>query len=549
MATISGRDIQFVDRGFSENLLVVAGVRVFGAQLTTDGISSFTLDVPLARNALVRKYDIVINADRANATLVNAVAQVRATASTARHLGGRGMAIVLDFGTPRTISGVSVPSGMTIVQVTPWMGTAFGPQPVFTGGSQETAILPSEVRTERLLVEATGSKNGDELAAQMAVVLPEAPSDLEIRIDGGAPVVTLSGPAQPGPATALSDDAWNRDGERIVHLAEALGKLTGDPTRSEEVTFKVVLNSRVPGKLSMRLAEAPVLSYVRRVTFNGDASKELSFNEEGTEDVPLESLPAPLAIEEISFTAVGTLPPERIIPPVGPNDADLADLVLDSDRAVCVRLRSTTGLAELTGIRLPLRAGSGGAEIRVLFWKNKEGSSEPLEPMPGAVSEPVELAAGDKEAWTTFLFKKAVAITTQNPPWAVLTVSRGEVAYSLGASAGATDPQDQNVIKRGAPTGPFKPLPLLFQSGTSGFGLVRGRMRLIGHAPKDLPVAPLIVSIVSDESAVEVTPVAKGAFARLSFPPALAVSSPVLRAISRSPGNVTLRDIDVVSTT
>jgi hypothetical protein len=549
MAIITGSNIGIVERRFNENLLVVAGDRVFGTQLTTDGISSFTLDVTLARNALVRKYDIVINADRASATFVNAVAQVRATPSSARGLSGGGTAIVLDFGTPRTLSGVSVPSGMTIVRVTPWMGTAFGPEAVFSGGSQATAIFPSEVRTERLLVEATGSKSGDELAAQMGVVLPESPSDLEIRIDGGAPVVTLSGPAQPGPGTALSDAAWNRNGERVVHLAEALGKLTGDPTRSENVTFKVVLTSRVPGKLSMRLAEPPLLSYVRRVTFNGDTTKELSFTEEGTQDVPLESLPAQIAIEEISFTAAGTLPPERTIPPVGPGDADLADLVLDPDRAVCVRLRSTTGLANLTGIRLPLRAGSSGAEMRVLLWKNKEGGIEPLEPMPEAVSEPCELSAGDKEAWTTFSFKKAVAITAQNPPWAVLTVSRGEVTYSLGASAGATDPLDQNVIKRGAPTGPFKPLPLLFQSGTSGFGMVRGRMRLIGHAPKDVPVAPLMVSIVSNESSVEVTPVAKGALARLAFRPGLAVSSPVLRAISRVPGTVTLRDIDVVSTT
>ena len=548
MAAITLTEVGIIDGGFSENLLVVADFAVFGTQLTTDGISSFTLDVTLPRNALVREYDIVVNADRANATAVNAVAQVRATRATADDLEG-GMSIVVDFGTPRTVSGVSVPSGMTIVRVTPWMGTAFGPNPVFSGGTQVTAILPSEVRTERLLVEATGSKTGDELAAEMAVVLPEAPSDLEIRIDGGAPVVTLVGPAQPGPGTALSDENWNRDGERIVHLAEALAKLTGDPTKSENVTFKVVLTSRVPGKLSMRVAEPPLLSLIRRVTFNGQTSTELSFSAEGLQDVPLENLPAPLSIEEVSFTAAGSLPPERIIPPVGLDDGQLADLVLDPDRAVCVRLGSTTGLAELIGIRLPLRAGAAGAEMRVLLWENKEGGVELLEPLPEAISEPVELAAADEEAWTTFSFKKAIAISALNPPWAVLTVSRGEVSYSLGASAGINDPLDQNVIRRGAPTGPFKSLPLPIQSGAGGFGSMRGRIRLIGHASKEAPVAPLIVSIVSDESSVEVTPVVKGASARLAFPPALAVSSPVLRVISRVAGNVILRDIDVVSTT
>lgn len=521
-----------------------------GAQLSVNGISSFTFDVNLARNALVRKYDLVLQARSAIATLVNTVAQVRVTETSAASTGAD-MAIVLDFGTPRTVSKVQVPSGLSIVRVTPWMGTAFGPKAVFTAELQTVlATMPAEIRTERLLVEVKGKRDGAALASEMAVSLPEAPSDLEVRIDGGAPVVSLPGPAQPGTETALSDQTWNKDGERIIHLAEALGKLTGDPTNSEMTTFKVVLNSRVPGELSIHLASPPELSFVRRVLFSSETSKELLFAEEGSQDIPITGLPTNPSIQEVRFTAVGTFPPERTIPPVGPDNAGIADLLLDSDRAACVRLRSSTGLAELTGIRLPLLPGSTGAEMRILLWTNKEGAVEPVEPMPDGVSEPVTLPAGaGSEVWYTFPFKRPVAINSQNPPWAVLSISRGEVVWKLAAAAGISDPVYANVILRGAPTGPWRPLPFPFQSATSVLGSIRGRMRLSGHAPKDDPMAALIVKIASHAPKVEVEPTAKGSAARLVFSSPARVTSPVLRVTSRVPGNVTVRDLDVVSTT
>jgi hypothetical protein len=536
----------------------------FSTQLRTDGISSFTLNVVLARNALVRKYEVVVHAQRASATAAAAVAQIRSTEASASDIAGRGQAVVLDFGTPRTVSGVQVPPGFAIVRVTPWIGIAFAPNPVYgkrasaratpptPSSVHDTVILQSEVRTERLLVEVVGNGSKDELSSQMAVVLPEAPSDLEIRIDGGAPVVSFPGPAQPGTDSELSARNWNRNGERIVDLADALSKLTGDPTRSENVTFKVVLSSRVPGELGLAENGPPSLSFVRRVLFGADTSKELAFNEEGAQEFVLAGLPASTSVEEIRFTAVGTLSPERTIPPVGPGNAELADLVLDPNRAVCVRLRSGTGLAELTGLRLPLLAGSLGAQMRVVLWRNNEsGSPEPVEAITEGVSEPVTLSAGgDTETWTTFSFKHPVRLTNRNPPWAALLVSRGDVRWSLGSSRGGSDPFDGNVIRRGAPTGPWKPLPSPFQIVGTSLGTTRGRIRVIGHAPKDAPLAPLIVNLGSRENvAVGVTPTAKGVAAKLTFPSPVSVTSPVLRVVSRIPGNVTLRDVDVVTKT
>lgn len=541
----------------------------FAPQVRTDGITSFTREVELTRNALVRVYDLVVHAKRASGAPVETVAQVRATPASGR----TNATIVLDFGTPRTVSGVMVQTGLAIASITPWIGTGFAPEPVSpiessAGGT--VVILRKEIRTERLLVEVTGTKTGAELWTNMGVVLPEAPTDLEIRIDGGPPVATFPGPAQPGSDNLLTDKGWNQNGYSIVHLADALAALTGDPMNSEAVTFQLVLSSRVPGELSIEVPPVnpatvgalaphvtlspPVLSYIRRMRFDAETSKELLFPEEGIQRLTLADLPPNPLVEEIRFTVAGTLPPERIIPPVGPDDARLADLVISQDRAVCVRLRPGTGLSELTGVRLPLRVGGSGAEMRVVLWRPGESGPEPFEVMPDGVSEPVTLAAGSgDEAWTTFLFKRPVPISDEalpNPPrpWVALLVSRGEVTWSLGATAGPRDPINDNVIRRGAPTGPWKQLPSPFQNPASPLSSVRGRIRVIGHAPKDKPLAPLSINIGSSAQAIDVTPSAKGAAYRRSFF-SPGVPSSDLCVVSLVPGNVTLRDLDVVTTT
>jgi hypothetical protein len=536
----------------------------FGPQLRTDGIVSFAMDVTLARNALVRVYDVVVNADRARATAVERVAQVRALPAER----STPASIVLDFGTPRTVSGVLVQAPLIIVGITPWIGASFANQKVFPAGDDssrsELVILRKEIRTERLLVEVTGTPSGPELWSGMGVLLPEAPGDLEIRIDGGAPVATFPGPAQPGADATLTDQTWNKEGKRIVHLGDALAKLTGDPTNDAQTTFKLVLSSRVPGELDMEvlrgrvpsdsrvpaLGRPPQMSFIRRVRFDGDdTGKELVFPAEGVQQIPLSSLPPNPVIEEIRFTVSGTLPPERVVPPVGPDNADLADLLLSPDHAACVRLRSDTGLAEISGIRLPLIAGSDGAEIRLLLWRPDETpAQEPLEAMPDGVSEPVALEATDTEIeiWTTFSFKRPIPINDEAPPWVALSVSRGQVIWRLGAVTVPGDPIAAHVIRRGAPTGPWKLLPKPFQVSTSALGSVRGRLRVIGYAPKDEPLAPLIVGVESSEQTLEVTPSAKGVTSSRGFTPN--VSSTNLRVISRVAGNVTLRDLDVVTT-
>ncbi len=522
-------------------------------QLVTDGISSFTLEVPLARNAVVSKFDVIIQAKRAAGTAVQEVAQVRVNPT-----GGGRMAIVLDFGTPRTVSAVQVPipSSLQISKATSWIGTGFAKDPVATtaNSSDQTVIFASEIRTERLLVEVVGgTESAGRLGSEMTVILPEAPADLELRIDGGAPAFKHPGPAQSGSAEPPpSDHEWNKKGERIVHLADALAKLTGDPTKSDVVNFKLVLSSRVPGvlKILRGAAEDESVAYVRRALFGSESAKDLVFTEEGQVSVPLanfvtkERIDADAAIQEVRFTAVGNLPPERVVPAVGPDDAGQADLVVNSGRAGIVRLQSDTGLTELVGVRLPLRAAAGGAEARVVLWRNKsESTLDPVEAIPQGVSDPVTLEESSAEAWKTFAFKHPVPLDRKNPPWAALLVSRGEVTWALGAGTGT-----EGAVRRGAPDGPWLPLPRPLVTGTAELARVRGRIRAIGHALKETPLAPVVVAVGGMSS--DVTPTAKGAPYKLAFSaetrPALAKAA--LSVTSRVAGTVTLRDVDVVAT-
>jgi hypothetical protein len=181
--------------------------------------------------------------------------------------------------------------------------------------------------------------------------------------------------------------------------------------------------------------------------------------------------------------------------------------------------------------------------MRIVLWQPGDA---PVEAMSDGVSEPLTLEGSSDERWQTFTFKRPVPITSDNPPWAAVLVSRGEVTWSLGAMKGPDDLITDNVIRLGAPTGPWKKMPVPFQITTSPLNSVRGRIRVIGHAAKDAPVAPLVAGMGSPVQPVQVTPTPKGAAYVLRFSPR--VTSPVLRVVSLVTGNVTLRDLDVVTT-
>ena len=521
------------------------------------GVTSIGLEVRLPRNALVGRYDVTIQAQRVDETLLQQVAQLRTYSNAI------GNEMVVDFGTPRTVSGLSVPAGTEIAVIYPWIGSQFSMQPAYvkpSTGSASDVVFP-EVRSERLRVVLSKKLSDADLAENVWVRLPEPPAGLEIRIDGAPPVWTHPEAVQPNQSLAApNDSAWSKDSKRIVHLGPALAALTGDPLAGDDpVSFQVLLTTQIPCLLDLKADPAPEVRCIRRVRFGTETAQTLDFETEGALDVPLALPPVPSgktrAIEEVRWTAAATLAPERTLPPLGPDPAPatglpvLAELLLDADRAACVRLSGASGLAELVGLRLPLAAPGDGAEARVVLWSNKPGGAEPLAPLPGGTSDPVTFEAGAGERWVSFAFPKPVAIDPGEPPWAAVLVARGELAWSLAGRGASADPLlDPCVIRRGSPNGPWRSLPAPLQSA-AGLIDARGRLRLTGHGPKEAPLAPLLVSAAGTAGPLrEVTPTPKGVPASLAFAPGLAQAQPTLRVVSRVAGSVTLRDIDVIST-
>ena len=527
-----------------------------------DGITSTTLKVPLPRNALVDALTVRVTAQRVDSTLLQQVAQVRAYSSSGGH------ELVVDFGTPRTVSSVDLPAADALVlQVHAWLGSQFSPSAAYsrssTGSPAATAdALFPELRTERLRVVISRALTAAELAA-VRVRLPEPPSGLELRLDGGNPVWTHADPVQPRNDQAEpSTDAWDESSRRLVDLSAAFVAASGDPTAADDAVDRVLeLKTAVPCRLSLELEGTPRWRRIRRVRFDGDAtSTSVDFAGEGAATVPL-ALPAPPGgaprrIDELRWIATARLPDWRVLPPLGPepapgNGADtpvLAELTVDTRRAVCVRLPGSSGLGTLTGLRLPLAAGADGAEARVVLWAAGDASTGglPDEPLPQGSSDPLTLDAKAPEAWCTFTFSKPLPLEPAAMPWMALVLARGELTWSLAARpSGPADLLQAAVIRRGPPNGPWKALPAPFGDG-GGLLDARARLRLVGLAPKDAPLDALLVGL-SDPATTPLETSAKGMPGRLAPAGGRSAAALELHLVSRTAGSVQLSDIDVIS--
>ncbi len=533
-----------------------------------DGVTSASVDISLPRNALVDEYKFLAKAQRVDSTQVQEVAQVRSYSEGGNH------EMVIDFGTPRTVSGVDLDAdsgaaALNVLMVFSWLGSQFSPSPAYLRGAAAASASAGfpELRTERLRVVLSRRLSSTELA-NVRLRLPEPPSGLEIRIDDAPPVWSHPEPVQPRANVNTPDaDGWDKDSKRIIDLTPAVAALAGDPTGAEEaVSFKVTLTTKVPCLLSISVQGTPRQRRIRRVQVDNDTTAELEFASEGQFDLRL-PLPAPLAgatrrIDEVRWLAVADLPAQRVLPPLGPPPAAtaaepvLAELMVDAQRAAIVRLSAGSGLAELNAIRLPLRALGDAAEARVVLWAVAEGSSMPGTPLPQGTSEPVTLAASATEQWVSFAFKQAVPLGVGPMPWMALVVARGELSWALAQAAPAGGLAEQ-VIRRGPPTGPWRALPAPLQD-PAGLLDARARLRLVGLAPKDTPLAPLTLALAADaggsaaggstaNAAIEITPTPKGAPGVLVPTSPFNAAQPVLRLISRTAGSVQLREIDVIS--
>ena len=370
-------------------------------------------------------------------------------------------------------------------------------------------------------------------------------------------------PVQPR-ADVTTPDAlgWDSQSRRIVPISAPLAALAGDPLGDEAgVGFILTLRTAVPCVLALTTSGIPRLRRVRRLRFGTETSTRTDFTSEGRIELPLllPTVPTPRRIDAVSWLAEAVLPAERVLPPLGPEPASasgvpvLAELLVDAARAVAVRLPVGSGLATLTALRLPLAADGDGAELRVVLWSADPAQPDgaPLAPLPHGSSTPLTLAAaapGDPEAWLRFDLTEPQTLNDSQLPWLVLVAARGSARWALGGAAVSGDTTVALVMpapRRGPPNGPFKALPQPLQSA-AGVIDARARLRLVGLAPKAMPMAPLDVQL-GDGPSVAVTPTAKGATGSLVPPGGFISVAPLLQLTSRVAGSINWRDIDVVS--
>ncbi len=531
-----------------------------------DGVASRTLVQPLARNALVRRFTVRVGAARADFTTLANAGQVRLQAES-----GGSKIIVVDFGMLRTVSGIGRVGGdgapvMTICSLRAYRGDDFDTRDLYFEDCDATdidsAMIRSieantfESRTDRVRIKVKTSASLATIAQALWLQFPDLPTDLDLRVNGAPPAWLAPGVAQP------NTHGWDANTQQVVDLTAALATISGDARDASPLDATIVLASRIPGKLALATVASDI-AYLTRVAFSASEERTLTLDQEGEYDLVLQ-LPAWVKqVQEVRLTVTGTVPAERILEPMGPPIALQAggsgaayDLLLDVDHAGAARLDSARPFAELTGLRLPLRAGSDGAEVRVVVHDGNE--SGPLRPAAGGTTSPVDIAAapaGAEDAWTTFPLPKPMKLDPKLTYWGVVVVGRGSASWSLGRF---TSPAAVVPIRRGAVTGPWYALPNVGADGTT----LGGRVRAVGKAPSATPVAPLLVGIAGSPAQMVTTPTPKGIAVSWVAPgvvtgsqhPSVAPNGPssaptlTLRLTSRMTGTVKVSAVDVVAT-
>lgn len=531
-----------------------------------DGVASRTLTRALAKNALVRRYTVRIGAARADGTTLANSGQVRLQAET-----GGSKIIVVDFGMLRTVSGVGLVEGavaptINVCSLRSFRGDAFDTTDLFfqdCDSDPDGALVRTieqntfETRTERVRLKVKTTATLAAIADNVWLQFPDLPSDIDIRVNGGAAVFTAAGVAQPNAR------GWDANTQRVADLTAALAALTGNSKDFSAFDADIVLASRIPGLFTLT-EETVDIAFLARITFDDAEETTLTLDEEGVRDVVL-ALPAWVkTVQEVRLTLTGTVPLERIVEPVGPplalrsgGSGTAYDLLLDVDHAGAARLDPAVAFNQLVAVRLPLRAGPDGAEVRAVL--NVGNDDGPTAPADGGASKPVDMPpaladAGD--VFTSFVFPKPVALDPKLTYWVVVVVGRGGASWSLGrfATAEAAVP-----IRRGAAAGPWHELPDVLLDGAT----VGARIRAVGKTPPTAPVAPITITVAEYENShIDATPTPKGASVTWPAPgvisgtthPSITPAGPAtaptitLRVTNRMTGSVKLSAVDVVAT-
>ena len=439
------------------------------------------LDLPLTDlppEALVRQAIVTMRALAPGETGIRDVAQVRVAAGDA----AESTALVVDFGAMRTVAGISAPAGITRVQ--PWLGTQFGDDVEPLGGDSTARTFP-EVQAERLLVTLGGALTPDELA-DGSVTIPKPPPDLELQVNG-VRTVFRSGPAAPA--------AEEVDVTAAVQAAVDAGA----------VPVLLTLRAAVPGVLELDAS----LDFLRTqaVVFPEGVARVLETDAEGDAQLalPLAGDTSAWKVHEVQMTVTGRPAPERVLPPVGPDPSDEAELVLDADRSVVAGLPPgrVGALESLAALRLAVAVAAEGAELAGTLLADAGGA--PGEVVPDGQLGPVTLAPGDGSTpvWVTLPLAAVRPLVPGVPVWVALQLARGQVVWPVAKPDG--DPRLDAPLRRRTPSGTYREL-----SAVKGSSPPSARLRLVGVPPANAPLGALDAQVEGTSEIVSFTPTADG---------------------------------------
>ena len=457
---------------------------------TTSGVEvASSLDVPTG--AVVDRAVVRVAASAPNRTPIGGVATVRAASGDPESSSD---SMIIDFGVMRNVSGVEAPAAIS--RVTPWLGTSFD-----EGGYIDvalTAVTLQELQTERLLVEFEDSVSVADLTAAH-VTTSTAPADLELFVAGTR--------------TWFRQGVVPADYSEEVDITAAVQAAVAAGTSP----VPVVLKARVPGHLEL----APVgdVQFLQTfvVQFNQGDTTVADANEEGIVDVAL-PMPGESATWKI-HRVVGTIVtedrgPTRVLPPMGPQSLEDAELTFDADRPIVVRFPTALlgQFGALTGARVLLAAGPSG--IGVVGGLLGGTTTTPGKALPGAEVAEVSVTASTQPVWVTLPFAKQVVLPAKETMWLSMAATRGRAvlglrnvvpAIELGTNGKPLTDDERGiaVIRRITPNGVARPL-----SAPAGLRTGALALRLVGVAPDGRPIDLISVGLASEQSASTVIDVA-----------------------------------------
>jgi hypothetical protein len=486
-------------------------------------------DLELPAGAVVTRAVVSVSAHApVSRTPVGGIATVRAAAGAPADASND---LVIDFGVLRTVSGVSAPAVISSIEA--WRGTSFDQ---FVGTPYDWIAEFTEIQTERLLVSMDKPVSPATFATQSGVTTTTPPADLELLV-GGVRAWTR-------PGAVPQDFGEDVDVTAALQTAVAAGAVSDDGT----VAVPVVLRARVAGTLGLQLARPVGFLRIHTVAFPGPTTTRL-FDAEGRMvlTLPLPAEAQAWTVHRVIATIVATDDdPRRVQPPVGPDTTADAELTLDADRRLVVRVPAArlAPFEQLAGVRVSAQPGDAGIELAGALLTDAAGV--PGEPVPKGTFTPVALEAAVAPRFVTLPLPHPVRADAGAPLWFSLAATRGSAVVELAAGE---DAGHDATLWRVMPNGVVRPM-----SSPAGVRTDVLRLRLVGLPPVLAPIDVVTVDLAGGdvvrepvEPALEATGLVSLALGTPATRPRLALELTTTAATSVTVGPVVVAYSDPVT--